>query len=275
MADKIHFISGLPRSGSTLLAALLNQNPRFSAGVASPVASLFDAVQPVMSGGEFGVFFDEAARSAMLKSLFSTYHAQQRACIGNDAVVFDTNRTWTGRSALLASLFPEARIICCVRDVGRIIDSVESMLNKNPAQFSRIFNFQSGISAYARAEALMNIDNGLIGQAWATLRQAWFGPQARRLILVPYEHLAREPQRTLRLLYQALGEENFTHDLNNVLFEERDYDAYLGMPGLHTVRKKVEYIERQPSIPPDIFFKYAATQFWEKTEMNTGGVTII
>ncbi|MBU0835751.1 MAG: sulfotransferase, partial [Gammaproteobacteria bacterium] len=27
-----HFISGLPRSGSTLLAALLRQNPRFHAG---------------------------------------------------------------------------------------------------------------------------------------------------------------------------------------------------------------------------------------------------
>lgn len=28
----MHFISGLPRSGSTLLAAILRQNPRFGAG---------------------------------------------------------------------------------------------------------------------------------------------------------------------------------------------------------------------------------------------------
>ena len=37
MRNGIHFISGLPRAGSTLLAALLRQNPRFSAGMTSPV----------------------------------------------------------------------------------------------------------------------------------------------------------------------------------------------------------------------------------------------
>jgi len=34
---KAHFISGLPRSGSTLLAALLRQNPRFHAAMTIPV----------------------------------------------------------------------------------------------------------------------------------------------------------------------------------------------------------------------------------------------
>ncbi|MEG3936419.1 MULTISPECIES: sulfotransferase [unclassified Microcoleus] len=32
-----HFISGLPRSGSTLLAALLRQNPRFHGAMTSPL----------------------------------------------------------------------------------------------------------------------------------------------------------------------------------------------------------------------------------------------
>jgi Sulfotransferase family len=39
----MHFISGLPRSGSTLLAALLRQNPRFEAGMSGPLAGLFGA----------------------------------------------------------------------------------------------------------------------------------------------------------------------------------------------------------------------------------------
>ena len=30
MENRIHFISGLPRAGSTLLAAVLRQNPDFS-----------------------------------------------------------------------------------------------------------------------------------------------------------------------------------------------------------------------------------------------------
>ena len=41
---KFHFISGLPRSGSTLLAAILNQNPRFRAGMTSPLADIMGVV---------------------------------------------------------------------------------------------------------------------------------------------------------------------------------------------------------------------------------------
>jgi sulfotransferase len=275
MPTKFHLISGLPRSGSTLLSALLRQNPRFAAAVASPVAAFLDAIQPIMSGGQFSVFFDDPTRTAMLRGLFDAYYSQTLAKMPADSVVFDSNRSWTARTSLLGALYPQARIICCVRDIGWTIDSIERMLAKNPMQYSRMFNFQSGGSVYARAEALMNHDGGLIGLAWSTLREAWFSEAAKRLVIVPYDHLVKEPKRTLHRLYAELGEKPFEHDFQNVAYEEADYDAFLGMPGLHTVRKKVEYIERKPCIPPDIFFKYASTQFWEKPELNTGGVTII
>ena len=55
----IHFISGLPRSGSTLLAALLRQNPRFEAGMSGPLAGLFGALLRDMSArNEFSVFIE-------------------------------------------------------------------------------------------------------------------------------------------------------------------------------------------------------------------------
>lgn len=37
---RFHFISGLPRSGSTLLAGILRQNPRFHAAMNSLVKAL-------------------------------------------------------------------------------------------------------------------------------------------------------------------------------------------------------------------------------------------
>ena len=39
MNKTFYFISGLPRSGSTLLSSILNQNPRFYSGPSSPVVS--------------------------------------------------------------------------------------------------------------------------------------------------------------------------------------------------------------------------------------------
>lgn len=44
MPQIYHFISGLPRSGSTLLAAILRQNPRFLAATTSPVGEVHDEV---------------------------------------------------------------------------------------------------------------------------------------------------------------------------------------------------------------------------------------
>ena len=41
---RFHFISGLPRAGTTLLAAILNQNPRFRAGMTSPLADIMGVV---------------------------------------------------------------------------------------------------------------------------------------------------------------------------------------------------------------------------------------
>jgi sulfotransferase len=271
MVSRLHLISGLPRSGSTLLCALLRQNPRFTAAMTSPVASLCGALHKKMCGGEFGVFFDDARRAAMLRGVFDSYYAG----IGDDRVLFDTNRTWTSRAALLRELYPDSRIICCVRDIGWIIDSIERMLRKNPLQLSRVFNFQPGVSVYSRVETLMNSENGLIGLAWSAMREAWFGEEAKRLIVVPYEHLVREPDRTLRRLYEELGEPWFAHDFSNAVYDEPDYDSLLGMPGLHKVRQKVEYEERKPCIPPDVFARFASTGFWTKPELNTRGVKII
>lgn len=271
MLKHVHLISGLPRSGSTLLSALLRQNPRFSAGMTSPIASLIGALHPKMCGGEFGGFFDDVKRAGILRGVFEGYYSNTPT----DHVVFDTNRSWTGRAALFGELYPNARIICCVREIGWIIDSIERLLAKNPLQLSRMFNFQPGTSIYSRVEALMNSETGQVGLAWSTMREAWFGENAQRLILIPYDRLVKDPRKTLDRLYAELNEPTFTHDFTNVVYDENDFDSHVGMPGLHTVRPEVAYKERKPSIPPDVFSKYAATHFWEKSELNTRGVTIL
>lgn len=268
----MHLISGLPRAGSTLLCALLRQNPRFAAAITSPVASLVGAILPKMSGAsEFEVFFDDDRRRRILRSIFDGYYADAAP----DQVIFDTNRTWTARAALVADLYPRSRIICCVREIGWIIDSIERMLRKNPLQMSRVFNFLPGSSVYARVETLMNSDSGLIGLPWAGLREAWFSEHARRLIVIDYDSLANQPETTLQRLYDELGEPAFAHDFDHVSYDEPEYDAHLGMPGLHRVREKVEFKRRDSCIPPDLFAKYADASFWSRPDMNRRGVRIL
>lgn len=270
--NRVHFISGLPRSGSTLLVAILRQNPRFHADIWGPVATLCSVVHQNIGGtGEFSVFFDDRRRAQILRGIFELYYADVPA----ESVVFDTNRAWTGRAALLGALYPDCKIICCVREIGWILDSIERMRVKNPLKLSKVFPQQIAESVYTRVDALMHSERGMVGAAWSTLREAWFSDAASRLIVVPYDALVREPERTLRRLYRELGEPYYPHDFHNVVYEAPEYDNNLGMPGLHTVHRVVEYRERQPVVPPEIFSKYAKSAFWDNAELNPRGVTVL
>ena len=54
MADKktYYFMAGLPRSGSTMLSAILNQNPRFYSGPSSPVTGTMVALEDHLANDE-------------------------------------------------------------------------------------------------------------------------------------------------------------------------------------------------------------------------------
>ena len=103
MENRIHFISGLPRAGSTLLAAVLRQNPDFHAAMTSPVGSLYMAMESAMSRrNETSVFLDAAQRRALLRGVFAGYyHAADPA-----TVIFDTNRLWCARLAGIGGAIP-------------------------------------------------------------------------------------------------------------------------------------------------------------------------
>ena len=50
MNKTFYFMAGLPRSGSTLLSSILNQNPRFYSGPSSPVLGAMFAVEQDFMG---------------------------------------------------------------------------------------------------------------------------------------------------------------------------------------------------------------------------------
>lgn len=138
------------------------QNPALQAGISSPVGSLLGAVlRGVSQDNESAVMIDDTQREILLRGVFEGYyHVVQKI-----RAVFDTNRGWTTRLALLATLFPDAKLIRCVRHIPWIIDSVERLLRENRFELSKIFAFDPSGNVYARAESLMG-PNGL----WSATR---------------------------------------------------------------------------------------------------------
>lgn len=269
----IHFISGLPRAGSTLLAALLRQNPRFSAGMTSPVGSIFNAMLGVTSArNEGSVFIDDAHRERLLRAVFNAYYAD----IHPAKLVFDTNRQWTTKLPALVKLFPSAKMICCVRNPAWVIDSLESLIRRNPFELSGIFNYEPGGTVYSRVEGLSKGD-GMAGYAWNALREAVFGPQADRLVLVRYESLTSDPLGTLAAIYEAIDETPFEHDPDHIApaSDMIAFDERLGTPGLHAIGSSVRAAKRPTVLPPDLFAKFERDAFWEDRSQVPPVVQII
>jgi sulfotransferase len=258
MNSSFHFISGLPRSGSTLLSAILRQNPRFHAGMSSPVASFFESIiAQVSAGSELSTMVDQDQRAWLLKGLFFSYYANVEK-----PVIFDTNRAWTSQLPALMTLFPQAKVICCVRDVAWVMDSLERQFRSNTFENTRLFNTPAERSTvYTRVEALAHA-NRLVGFPWHALREACFSDHASRVLLVEYDLMASRPADVFKLIYEFLGEQPFPHDFNNVQYDAPEFDAQLGLDGLHRVHPKVEPRARQTILPPDLFERYSKLAFW-------------
>lgn len=258
MDRRFHFISGLPRSGSTLTAALLRQNPEFHAGMSSPIAGLFEGIiGQVSAGSELAATVSQDQRRRLLRGLFDSYYGER-----SERIVFDTNRAWTAKLSALMEVFPEARVICLVRDLAWIMDSIERRFRANPFENTRLFNNHAERSTvYTRVEALAGATR-LVGYPWHALREACYSDFAERIVIVEYDLLVARPADVMKLLYEFLGEAPFEHDFSAVEYDAPEFDAQLGLDGLHRVHPEVSPRPRDTILPPDLFERYSRLAFW-------------
>ncbi|WP_066376930.1 MULTISPECIES: sulfotransferase [unclassified Anabaena] len=270
MNAKLNFISGLPRSGSTLLGAILRQNPRFHASMSSPVSSLVDRMLEAMSeDNEFSVFISPEQKRSLVLNIFNAYYQDQ----ADKDIIFDTHRGWCSKLSLINQLFPDAKVICCVRNIAWIMDSVERLVRRNAFDVSKLFNnSQERANVYSRTEALSQ-GSRLVGFAYNALKEAFYGEHSQSLLLVEYDLLTQNPEKTISLIYQFLETEPFPHDFDNVQYDEPEFDQRLQTQGLHKVREKVEFKPRQTILPPDLFIKYYDLSFW--TELRNSQANVI
>ena len=268
----VHLISGLPRSGSTLLAALLRQNPRFHAAMTSPVGNLMNRMlESTSEEQEFSVFITPEQKRQLLLSVFNTYYQEQ---ITQGQVIFDTNRLWCSKLPLVRELFPDAKVICCVRNIAWVMDSIERLVRKNVFDVSKMFNRGEGSTVFSRTEALSQ-GNRMVGFAYNALKEAFYSEQADRLLLIDYDLLTRDPEQVMGLIYRFLEEPAYQHDFDNVEYAEPEFDRKLGTPGLHTVKRKVEYIPRQTVLPPDLFQRFSSLTFWQDINRSLAHVVCV
>jgi len=212
-------VTGVPRSCTTLMQNLLNQNPDFYCSSTSHLArESTEDVTRWISTPDFQAALgrDRQGETSKLyeraKKLFDDRHQADAEAAGKpDAVVFDKGRGWTFALDLLWSVYPNARVIVCVRDLRDVFASMErqfrknGLLNNSPNLISRTIT--------ARMASLFSLDgNGHLGGPIAgvsdMINRGLFRdgrPTDDRIILVRAEDLARAPRANMKAIYKRLN----------------------------------------------------------------------
>lgn len=255
MNKTYHFITGLPRSGSTLITSILNQNPRFHSSITDPLATFVKGTLETLVG-EPGMKSEvpESRRKNLIAGMFDGFYKHI-----DKEVVFNTNRAWTYLTHQIKSVYPKSKMIVCVRDVNWVLDSFEVAHNKNPLMYGTVTG-GPGRSVYERVDMLMT-ETGVVGFPYIGIKQAIVSSEKKNLMIVEYNDLCRDPESIMRTIYNFIDEPYYNHDFNNVERSWDEYDLEIGIK-MHDVRKKVEFIPREFTIPPDILQKYANMEVW-------------
>ena len=125
MADKkFYFVAGMPRSGSTLLCNILNQNPRFHATATSGVLDLLLLMRNNLEFIlELKFLQDDKAKLRVLQSVLPSFYANV-----TKPIIFDKSRGWPAHIEMAEKLIGEkVKIIVPVRDVRDILSSFEKI----------------------------------------------------------------------------------------------------------------------------------------------------
>jgi sulfotransferase len=258
MSEKTYyFISGLPRSGSTLLSAILKQNPNFYADISSPLSSMLSSMIGHLSTTEQSPNIDANQRSSVLRGIVDGYYKHI-----NNNVIFDSSRGWTQYTSLIKTLYPNTKIICCVRDIIWILDSFEKHSNANPLYLNNLIEEEARHCVTTRADFLMDVQKaGTVVKPWFWLKEGLLA-NPDMILLVEYDQLTKYPKQTMKRIYDFIEQPEFEHDFENVVYSNEPFDLSISSPGLHTVMKRVEYRERISILPEETIKKYSNMEFW-------------
>lgn len=262
MAKTYHFISGLPRSGSTLLSSILKQNPRFTSGISDPLSSY---AHSIIRDTNTAVGMDAAVsiekRREIIKDMFDSFYKNDRE------VCFNTNRGWTADTSLLKDLFPNFKMIVCLRDVPWILDSFEQLNAKNPYTIKPLYHHQELGNVHDRCRILMGETpnfGGYVHGPLINVQQSMFSNEIGHICYVEYDTLVQNPREVMQQIYQFLGESWYEHDFDNVEDSYDEFDVQAKIEGLHTVRRKVEYQDRRSILPGELWNRYSPMSFWKQ-----------
>jgi sulfotransferase len=239
---KMFFLSGMPRSGSTLLSSILSQNPEIhSEGNSALCQIMWDLHISINNNSLEQILATKRLESSqkIIKSIPQLYYKN----IEKDFVI-DKCRSWTipaNIDLIERYIDQDPKIVVMIRDVVDVISSFVNLYQKNNVNVDI-----EDLLILENSEPLCRSIDGILNS---------FKDNKNIYHYVNYDDLVFDTKNTLNNVYDFLKIKNFDHDLNKIINLHPEDDSVYGLNGMHEVREKIE------KISTDIKLKDSTIQF--------------
>jgi sulfotransferase len=219
-------LSGLPRTGSTLLSSILSQNPEIHAEGNSAVCQLmWDMQCSVYRSCNEQLTASNRIDTGieLIKNIPNVYYKDITA-----STVIDKCRSWTlpDNVAMLNKYFEhKPKIIVLERPLVEIVKSFVALRQAN--------NWQGDLEQGLLDDWSEPIMRSYEGVKWAKANNNG------EFLFVQYDDLVNNTKSTVDKLYEFCELESFDHDFNNIVNKHPENDEVYGMLGQHDVRPTI------------------------------------
>lgn len=239
---EFYFLTSMPRSGNTLLASIINQNPQLNITANSITPDIIYQLHLLKNNLNYKNFPDEISLDNVIKNVFINYykdwtskHIIDRSAWGTPANLY-----------LLKTIIKKPKFIILYRPV------IECL-----ASFIKI---EKPKNVELRCRQLMETD-GMIGSSLWSIKNII--QEKENYIIIKYLDLVCKPLNQINKIYKFLSLNNFIHNLeklkdfsvNNVKYDDSVLDAHL-----HKIRTdKIELNEYsvEDYIPKNILEQFS------------------
>ena len=264
------FLSGLQRSGATLLSSILNQNPDIWVSPASPLFRMMVSETSIYDSAENVDYERNDGIARVIAKTPHAFYADKEA-----KYIIDKNLNWqtpNGLSLIKTYMTEKPKIICPVRSIPEILASFESIItsvkgNENNSIDAAVLHETVPIGSLAdrRAEWLMRYDKDI--HICLNGMKLALNPDLREMFLfVEYDDLISDTETQIKRIYEFLDIPEFEHEYQNIVdpTDISEESPITGIKHLHKVRPKIEKKSLNPekALSEDTIRRYSGLEFW-------------
>ena len=249
---KLFFLVALPRSGNTLFASIMNQNPEIACTANSVTLEIMKNLFLVKTTDTFKNFPDYKSLDNVMDNVFTNYYQQwpQRIIIDRGPALTSAN---PGNFELIQKHFkPGFKCIVLLRDLMEVFASYMKWYTENPNSFVNKF----GKTDEEKLLGLMKEEGAIVKDLKAIKNSYNYFNSCH---YVRYDDIVTNPEKEFKKIYKFLDEPYYPHyfeNLKQININDIEYDDTVVGKNMHTIRTTVRKKTNNYIVPKSIRERY-------------------